>query len=72
MEGQAFKLKNTLTELTNQEKQLNTQYNQNMTELENKINLQNEAAQENIRTLIETQKQLDTLKSQSQRLEKQL
>jgi len=72
MEGQAYKLKNTLNELVNQEKQLNTQYNQQMNELENKINLQNETAQENVRALIETQKQLDTLKSQSQKLEKQL
>ena len=43
-----------------------------MVDLENKIAQQNEAAQDNVRTLIETQKQLDTLKSLSQKLEKQL
>ena len=43
-----------------------------MTELENKINQQNESAQENVRTLIETQKQLDQLKAESQKLDKQL
>ena len=36
-----------------------------MVDLENKIAQQNEAAQDNVRTLIETQKQLDTLKSLS-------
>ena len=43
-----------------------------MTDLENKITHQNEAAQANVRTLIETQKQLDQLKSQSQKMDKQL
>lgn len=43
-----------------------------MTDLENRIKQQNDAVQENVKNLTQTQRELDQLRLQSQKLDKQL
>lgn len=69
LEGKVAEMKQVYTELREREKDNQTTYNKTVTEMEDKVNLQNEKAQDNIRNLVGTQKELQMLKSQCEQLQ---
>ena len=60
---------NVYSELRNREKQNQQSFKQEIGEMEEKIDYQNELAQDNIKTLVNTQKELNQLKSECETLQ---
>lgn len=61
-------MKNVYAELRDREKQNQTLFKDSIREMEEKVVSQNDMAQENIRNLVNTQKELNQLKSECETL----
>lgn len=64
LEAKVTEMKTIYSELREREKENQTTYNETVVEMEEKVILQNTKAQDNIRNLVGTQKELQMLKSQ--------